>query len=179
MSEIMIDIETLAVPEKLPAGALVEVCQIGVVLFNGPDVMEQLNLFPHEGNGLCSADTVRWWMDQELKPEWVQRRRDGDTRPMAECLRELQRMVGYPSPWIWSKGGFDTEILRCHFAAARMATPWAYKHVRDLRTVLKEAEVTVCPAAVQHDALEDARGQVAQLHQAREKIRKHDWKVSA
>jgi len=147
--EFMLDLETGAVPESLPADTLVEVVEIGLVRFRETEVIDRLRLFPAVGNGLCSADTDHlFWMrrlaEGEPVPEWLRNRLDNRVTPMEECLRAVTKFIGWQGkPNIWTKGAFDLPILACHLAAARMPCPWKYWHARDLRTFIKEADVRV------------------------------------
>lgn len=174
-TEIMIDIETLGVPEDLPAGYRVEVVEIGVVKFrDGQPLDHGLLLFPRVGNGLCCASTAAWWMKQAVKrgelPAWARERLEAErfeTLPdMGSCLEMVRDYIGgYDMP-VWSKGAFDLPILKQHFAACQLVLPWQYWNERDLRTMVKEARLDDRGRAT-HTALEDARVQVRLLNEAR------------
>lgn len=170
--ECMIDIETLAVPENVPAGVAVEVVQIAAVLFDENGIHDEINLFPREGNGLADPETVRWWMTLPV-PAWLDERNDADCpealASMAGCLKVLAAFVGPGRP-VWSKGGFDLDILQHHAALERLPRLWEYWQRRDLRTVMKEMDYTLNVSA-EHDALVDARQQVADLLEFRRILR--------
>lgn len=174
-TEIMIDLETLAVPEDLAPGALVEVVEIGVVRFLRDGTMPDLGMlfFPREGNGQCSAATARWWMNQP-EPEWLRVRNEAEspeTLPgMQMCLAMLTRYIADFKAVVWSKGAFDLRILAAHYAAQGMPCPWLYHQCRDLRTAMKEAGVMQPYETVAHSALEDARDQVRLLRECRARV---------
>lgn len=172
--EIMIDLETLAVPEDLPAGMLVEVVEIGAVKFGPDGIEDDIHLFPREGNGLCSAGTVSWWMKQPHVPKWLDVRMDAECPEalpsMAECLKKLAAFIGGYNSVVWSKGGFDLKILGDHFSANQLARPWQYYSCRDLRTLMKDCGVAQPYETVAHDALEDAKAQVELLRTCRRVI---------
>jgi len=175
VKEIMIDIETLAVPDSLPPGALVEVTEIAALEFPQPDgKLRTCLLYPREGNGLCSADTVSWAMRRPATPAWLDARTDADCPEalpdMTFCLQALTRYIGGGSPVLWAKGAFDFQILEAHYRACGLTVPWEYWQLRDLRTIIKEAGVRVDHSRVAHNALEDCVAQVRQLMQAREKM---------
>lgn len=170
-TEYMIDIETLAVPESLPAGALVEVVEIAAVKFCGDKILDEILLYPMEGNGLCSADTVLFWMRRDQRPQWLIGRMEAESPEelpsMENCLKVLRAFLGDHRRVIWSKGRFDMDILGAHYAANQMPRPWEYYNLRDLRTAMKEAEVAQPYGQVTHNALEDARMQVELLSDCR------------
>lgn len=170
-TEIMIDLETLGVPESLPAGALVEVVEIGAVRFGPDGIEDELHVFPAEGNGLCSADTVGWWMKATHKPGWLLER-DGQVElpDMEACLKALTAFIGYEKLNIWSKGGFDLDILWGHYSARRLVCPWKYFQRRELRSVMKECGVHQPYETVAHGALADSVKQVELLRECRAKV---------
>jgi len=174
-ADIMIDLETLAVPEEIPRGSLVEVVEIGAVKFNDSgEILEQLIIHPKPCNGLCSAGTVQFWMNQiEEKgmPEFYRKRQAPEKLPsMKEALQELTRFIGGFHSEIWSKGGFDLQILSAHYAENQLIRPWQYFKQRDLRSVMKFAGVFSTHGNVSHNALEDARAQVELLMECRGKL---------
>lgn len=184
-TEIMIDIETLAVPEELPRGYVPEVVEIGAVKFRGDEIIDELPLlFPAEGNGLCTAETVTFWFQQVLgsyivggpvrMPQWVYERVQAESPEalpsMGMCLQMLTDFIGYDPVPIWSKGKFDLNILWSHYGAKKLVCPWKYYQCRDLRTMMKECGVAGNYEDVAHDALVDARDQVGYLAKCRERF---------
>lgn len=181
MKRMILDIETLAVPEDLPAGVLVDVVQVGVVLCAGHDLeiidRRQWNVLPC---GLGQDSTIRFWMKQAEKwhlPEWALARmpdRDRSPRvmgavPMDTVLRELQVLWGVGDEKcgeVWSKGSFDVDILQTHFAACGLRPPWRYYQARDLRTLMKVCGVKGLPhGIVDHEGLADAIAETAELRE--------------
>lgn len=169
---MVIDIETLAVPEKLPPGMLVDVVQVGVVVL-GYDLevlaTREWNVKP---NGVCEESTVRWAMElavaRRMVPEWVPARgRGGNAWSMASVLREIAVLWGAGDEAcgeVWSKGAFDVEILRQHFGALGMFCPWKYHEARDLRTLMKACGVSgKLYDEVAHEALADALAEAGEL----------------
>lgn len=170
--EIMIDIETLAVPERLPKGFLVEVVEIGAVKFGPHGIEDEMEiLFPRPGNGLCEALTVQFWMTRPTVPSWLDARVSAgkpERMPdMRQCLEKLTRFIGGYKAVVWSKGAFDLRILREHYTANHMGCPWQYYNERDLRTVMKEAGVARPYEQVSHNALDDCIQQVGSLLRCR------------
>lgn len=178
MTEIMIDIETLAVPEDLPPGRLVEVVQIAAIKTGLNGIEDTINLFPAQDNGLCSASTVTFWLQQlntpGRHPQWMHHRTSAEspeTLPsMKTCLQSLTRFIGTSGATIWSKGSFDLQILLDHYTAHQLLCPWRYYQQRDLRTLMKECGISRPYTDTQHDALADAQDQLQRLLECRECI---------
>lgn len=187
MREIMIDIETLGIPEEIPKGYLMEVTHIGAVKFGPDGIEDEEEWFPAEGNGLATGGTVTFWLQQILQrgagevrvPRWAYERMDAhstrDARSgfkalasMKTCLEGLTRFIGMNKPVVWSKGGFDLDILLDHYGANQLVCPWRYYEQRDLRTVMKECGVSRSYEDAVHDALVDARDQVGLLMECRQ-----------
>lgn len=177
-TEVMIDIETLAVPDGLRPGELVEVVQIGAVKFDLEGIMDAgLSLFPQEDNGCLTGETVTFWLKQILNrshevhiPQWAYQRMEVDKLSlpnMKTCLEHLTRYIGTYKATVWSKGAFDLPILAAHYAANGMPCPWSYHKCRDLRTLMKECGVSQPYDQVEHDALGDCLKQVELLNESR------------
>jgi len=167
---LMLDIEALACPENLPPGHLVEVTQIGAVAFqpnvqSGNRIIDELNLFPTAGNGLCDPKTVGWWIDQIGKhglPEWHLRRANKSTTSMLVCLNELRDFIATHKPEkVWCKNpAYDKAILQLHFAALRVPCP--LRKVHDVRTIQDWYGIKDDPDGP-HDALADCLSQIGIL----------------
>lgn len=173
MKRMVIDIETLAVPERLPPGMLVEVVQVGVVVLgNNLEVLEtrEWNVQP---NGACDESTVRWALElavaRRMVPEWVEARREGTAWSMENVLGEIAVLWGRGKEAcgeVWSKGAFDVEILRQHYGALRRFCPWKYHEARDLRTLMKSCGVHgKLYDEVAHTALADAMAEAEDLRE--------------
>ena len=187
MNTMMIDLETLAVPESLPPGMLVDVGDVGVVVMDS-----DLNIVDSRGwavlcCGCASSDTSLWWMglcaERGRLPNWALARlpdgkRPKDVLPAVPMRDPLVTIAELWRKWnckeVWSKGGFDLDILRGHYAAQRMLCPWQYYRARDLRSVMKFLGVTVEAAKVSHDAMDDAADQVQALRRCRVAARAND-----
>jgi len=166
MKWAVIDLETLAVPEEIPVGGLLEIVQIGIFAMDEATEVGALDLFPEEGNGLCTAGTARWWMEQlqgGVKPEWLQRRNAKKTSPMPECLRFIEHFFKvHQVAEVWGNSPeMDLTPLENHFKALRMLPPWRYYQKRDVRTL--RAHVGAKASHGGHDALSDARHEAALL----------------
>ncbi len=170
MKRMILDIETLAVPEMLPPGMLVDVVQVGVVVLVDDKVVERRE-WCVQPNGVCEESTVRWAMALAVKrgrlPDWAVERAEGSAWKMRDVLLELILLWGDEEKAcreLWSKGSFDADILRMHFGHEKMFCPWRYHEARDLRTLMKVTGVKGLPyEEVAHEALADAVAEAAEL----------------
>jgi hypothetical protein len=173
VKRMVLDIETLALPELLPPGMLVDVVQVGlVVLGDNLEVLErrEWNVQP---NGVSDENTVRWWMNMMLerrkKPEWLRSRNAGSGMDMDRVLKEITLLYGVGDDRcreVWSKGVFDTDILAAHFGAVKRFLPWRYHEVRDLRTLMKACGVSgKLYDEVAHEGLADALAEAEELRE--------------
>ena len=173
----MIDLETLATPAELPPGALVEVTEIAVVLFDEHGVYHArtFHRFPAANNGLASVGTATWWMRRIASgqiPAWHRQREHlGPKLPdMAGCLKDLQEFLTANNvKSVWNKWHFDLPILEAHLGMYKLHCPWKFYQRRcigqemDLHNIRPEKGLTV------HDALDDA---VDQAHHAQKILRR-------
>lgn len=179
---LMLDLETLATPDDLRPGELVEITEIGAVFFDAAsgDIFREFQLFPKPGNGTCSVDTVQFWMrqiEEGRRPAWMTER----NTPRNEKLWDMERCLNLIATLcremnvreVWCKGmDFDLSILRAHYAARGMPTPWHFAAKRDLRTLMKCCGVSAPYGSVCHDSLQDCRDQIGQLMQCRKMLTK-------
>ena len=168
---MVIDIETLAVPEKLPPGMLVEVVEVGlVVLGDDLEVLEKRE-WAVAPNGVCEESTVRWAMELAVKkgvmPIWAEIREVNRAWSMEAVLREIAVLWSlHECREVWSKGAFDVDLLRQHYGALKMFCPWKYHEARDLRTLMKACGVKGLPYdEVAHTALADALAEAEDLRE--------------
>lgn len=183
MNNLMIDLETTAVSPD--AGIL----SIGAVLFDKKDLGERYyaNVRLERGvNDVVEDSTLRWWLSQSPEAKkrlsdpvpisarsmsgefmwFLQRTGLIEYRP-AKTLQELSLRDAPHSKdyYIWSHGAsFDIPILESLFRRLGMENPpWAFRNVRDTRTLFSLGTLTVDREAivkkegvVMHDALGDA-----------------------
>jgi hypothetical protein len=186
MTHIMIDLETLGTdPVEAP------IIQIGAVAFeledDGPSdaypyfrvmVDAQSCLVP-PFTRIISPDTVAWWADTD--PELLVRlMRERGGHPLAEALAELGLWIMQIDDGIegvWSNGAtFDISMLEAAYKQAGLRTPWHFRTVRDVRTMVMIAgndercweggTITETEAkGIKHDALVDCLRQVRVMQQ--------------
>jgi 3' exoribonuclease, RNase T-like len=161
VKDIMIDFETL------DTGSDCVVISLGACLFDiqkksipstfymAADVQEQLN----KGRKV-SADTIRWWMQQEGAAKHVFNEK---AKPMDEVLKTFVYWLNSVSQKkerkIWGNGStFDVSILENLLRMYNFEIPWNYNAVMDLRTFKRFVGKgdQIPKAKVAHHALEDA-----------------------
>jgi hypothetical protein len=185
MNRAMIDLETLGTPEGVPPGMLVEVTEVGMVVFDeGFAPLSQYRASIRPDNGVCNPATAEFWMEQAAKngelPEWAVHRqlyREAvrKNKPVPEFVPELAVVLldvrgilnEFKVAEIWCKGkDFDLRILQDHMGAMRLSCPWAYGsglRGRDLREVIRWESLKQDYSLVSHNALEDCLLQMDQL----------------
>lgn len=172
----MLDLETLAVPEELPPGSLVEVTEIGLVLYDLATYETRLTLRAFlSPNGQASHGTLHWWFQRFANghiPDWYRARDQKQTLSMDSCLENISKILQASAPHeCWSRGAFDWQILQSHFAANRMHAPWRFYQLRELRTLHLEVDPKHKPPPAPHNALEDALEQVRLLARLKNQIK--------
>jgi len=180
-SEIMIDIETLALPEYHDAGARLEVTEIAAVRFNASGVLKTCHLFPKQGNGERDVLTYNWWIQQAALtgrlPLWLEKRLADEATAPGPCMEALVDFIygdeddEEPLLWCSSKYAdfFDLRILETHviqWADQDFCYP---KQRRDMNTLVREADLPRKEKT--HNALEDAVQQVETLLEIRQLLK--------
>jgi exodeoxyribonuclease VIII len=169
MYNIMVDLETLDTSHSAV------VLSIGAVAFDPETgtLGEQLYLEMTEDASFqqkvlgrtISADTVMWWMNQNLQAKQVFFDYTGaqDKNPRVRTYTALEKfsdfVVKHNAPYIWGNGAdFDNIILGNLYEAAKMTRPWSYSRNRCFRT-LKNLGVgprKYTRYGTHHNALDDA-----------------------
>lgn len=127
-----------------------------------PDTAEQLRT----GRSL-SADTLRWWMQQEAGARQVLA---ASQQPVVDVLAELDAfLMGGNLGGVWGNGAdFDCVILGDLYETFGRKKPWSYSKNRCLRTLraLQHPKEIVMPQRVgtHHNALDDAIHQAKLIH---------------
>lgn len=171
MTSIMVDLETWG---TRPGSAL---RSIGAVTFDlasgavGDEFYANIDDASCESWGLTKDPaTVQWWAEQSSEA------RDA----LAEAPQALpDALMRFANWWgehagteLWAYGpNFDEVLLGAAFKACSIAAPWTYKQPRCARTMLALAGVEIPRSkGVHHNAIDDARNQVAALHEAFTKL---------
>lgn len=165
--EAMVDLETL---DTTPTSA---VFQAAIVFFDKThtiiyretwniNVDEQLARFR-----TVSASTLAFHLGN---PENVKAAlEDEEAVSVGTFVRHLiDNIQIYKPKMIWTKGNFDCNILQTMFNDEGLNTPWNFRQICELRTLMRE--IGVKRGEVSHNALEDCTKQVAQLAECRGRI---------
>ena len=163
MNNLMIDIETMGTKP----GCVI--LSIGAVLFGGGQLGREfyIEIDPTncQAHGMTiNADTLRWWMRQEIKPP---------VNGAATLEHALRRLSGEFNNWremcVWANSPtFDLAILRDAYARVSMKAPWPFWQERDFRSARDILApdfsiTTVRPFGDTHHALADAKRQAKAL----------------
>lgn len=187
---LMFDIESLDV------GPRSVVTQIGMYGFDLDDeeilpdpvmsylpIQPQLNLINPRS---VSASTIIWWMGQSSNARAGFEQSSGDDfEELASLMRHLVRNFnrltnnGTLAYELWARGPqFDIVNIESLLIDVGLPVPWKYNRVRDLRTLmaqanLKTADVPEPKGYVQHHAGWDCRYQLDCYMAARKALRSH------
>lgn len=169
MNHLMIDMEFL---DTRPTAAILS---IGAVFFD-PEEQKIGNTFyttvsaddcVRRHGMTISADTVKWWIDQDIKA--IKAAFDTDKVMMLELalIKFANFVSSVPSDKliVWSQGSIDLEILK--FAWTKLSDPkakipWMFRNERDLRTawaLFPNLDVPRKSGTTKHNALDDAINQ--------------------
>lgn len=172
--EAMIDIETL----DLKPSAVV--LSVGVVRFSQAhsisatrsshmrvDLQSQL-----DAGRTVSEHTLLWWMEQSKEAQSAAFGVDDRLHP-TQVWDILDKMLTGANQ-VWAKSpSFDMVILESMFRDFDADTPWHYRDLRDVRTIMAEAEMDRDWAppdmngSVAHNAVHDCDRQIYQVTNAR------------
>lgn len=160
----MIDIETL--------GTAVDtvVLSIGAVFFDtitkelGPKFIMNLKIEDQLETRSITADTLRFWVNQSNAAKKVF---NEEALPTAVALNAFSKWVvanapedGNVEPW-GNGATFDISIMEHLLTEFKVAVPWKFYNVRDLRTFKKyvAGNAKVEKLGIEHNALDDAMSQ--------------------
>lgn len=123
---------------------------------------------------VADPDTLSWWRKQPLKVWQEVTDNGGDLAfvlgEFADWLAALRKgpdssKTGTKLRLWGDAASFDLTLLACAYRAVHMPVPWHYQEefcYRTLRTILASEKPR---SKVQHDALSDARAQLAHLQE--------------
>jgi len=181
MCHVMFDIETLS---TLSDSAIMSV---GMVRFN---LEKDINYMIHSAIDIQSCLDVGLKVDGPTIDWWLSRPKETQNKLINKEKRDIQIVLKeiifqfekWPHPqyywYVWSHSScFDIVILENAFKACKMKIPWAYKNVRDTRTLFDLADYTY-KAKGGHDALEDALSQVEAVQDAYKQLMKKEVNIN-
>lgn len=178
MSHVMFDLETFGTRP----GSVIR--SIGAVVFDpngsghGDGFYANINRKSCEDLGLTvDPATEKWWSQQSRDAEW---QLEGNQKPLPEVVNAFGAwFVSVGGEYIWCQGAnFDSVLWEAAIVAAgRKVAPWKFWNVRDTRTIYHMArfnDKTIKRDGTFHNALDDAKHQVACVQAAMRKIRGND-----
>lgn len=169
MLDLMIDLETLGIDQGAP------IIAIGAVFFNpktgelGAEYSATIDFESACGRRTPSASTIQWWLMQSDDARAKVLNGDETMKHALEGLISfIDSNVKRSKVKPWGNGStFDISILEDCFKDYYIDTPWQYRNIRDVRTVVDVADsIGITRDMIEfegtpHDALDDAK------HQAR------------
>lgn len=176
--DLMLDLETL---DNVATTAIV---QIGAVVFDrdSGDIIDEFKADVDPQScvdvGLTiGVDTIMWWLKQsdEARVSITSTPRGR----IQEVLANLNSFVTKyePDPRevnVWCHATFDFPIMQNIYKAVGKDAPWHYRSARDLRTLtdLSGANIyAIRRKGTYHDALDDCKHQVKQLHMCMKRLK--------
>jgi len=163
MKHVMLDLETLG---TVPNSAVIS---IGAVQFDlngemGKTFHSNITAASCREIGLIEDPaTHQWWAKQSKE---AQDRIMADRKPVNEVVSRFGSwFLGCGAEFVWGNGAtFDVVLWECVCRRLGVSPPWKFWNVRDMRTVIHMFDLdvrTMGRAGVHHDALDDAKFQVA------------------
>lgn len=168
MKNVMFDIETLG---TRPTSVIV---QIGACYFNRNtgevDREFSVNIEPDD-RFTQDQSTLDWWaaQSQEAKDAVF----TGGIK-LEEALAEFAIFLK-DCEYLWSHATFDAPILSNAYAVLGMKMPVPYRGLRDIRTLMDLSNTSALKVAregIHHNALDDAKTQVAYCYPAFKRLQK-------
>lgn len=168
---LMIDLETLGTEAGCP------VIAIGACFFDDYEVKETfykvLNVQEQIDSGRHpSADTIKWWMQQEGAAKRVFKENALPTGAVMDDFVKFSKTYTKVKPW-GNGATFDISIIESLLKDCEIAPPWLYYNVRDLRTFKEDVyDGKDMPfEGIKHHALHDAIYQANVVMEGRKRLR--------
>lgn len=165
-THLMLDLETLG--QKANTAVL----SLGAVLFTSKEVIAETYIVPSLKSQLSGnkravdADTVAWWMKQDVYAKKVFEEAMQSPLTIAGFCSDfsvfIDKHAGRSDIVAWSNGaGFDVPIMEHIMHSVGLEVPWKFWNIRCYRTLkyLFPIENAVAKQSVKHNALDDARFQ--------------------
>lgn len=180
-TDVMVDIETLSTEQDAA------IISIAAVYFNpktgaiGDEFYTNVNLQSNINAGRnISASTLMWWMDQSKSAQDMVFKQNNKSPKLSESLKLFIEFFKHDSLKVWGNGStFDMTILESAFKRCKLAAPWKFWNVRDVRTAVEMGELlNFTPkrdmpfTGVRHNALDDSKHQAKYVSAIYQRINK-------
>lgn len=166
MQDVMLDLETL------DTKSTAAVVQIGACYFDRETGnighTFKVNVRPDFEDTTVSYDTIAWWLTQSDAAR--QSITDSPVDPLMAINSLSEFLQKGKAKYIWSHATFDVPILLHLYETWAKKFPIHYTKMRDIRTVMDLADVSLDDMpqreGTHHDALDDCCYQVGYVTQA-------------
>jgi DNA polymerase III epsilon subunit-like protein len=173
MKHVMLDLETLG---TVPGASVIS---IGAVQFDldgrmGETFQKNISAASCREIGLVEdPNTIAWWAKQS---EEAQSRVVKDTQPVGAVVSAFSSwFLRNGCEFVWGHGStFDVTLWEAVCRRLGVGVPWKFYNVRDTRTIFHVMGLdirTMNRVGVHHDALDDAKFQVACVAEALKSLR--------
>lgn len=170
MTDFMVDIETISTK---PNAAIVAIgaCEFDMETGKtGRRFYTNIDWKSNQGYGRSvDLNTIKWWMKQSDAARMALLEGETATLPSAMLKFALFYKECGNLP-IWSHANFDEQILRNAFEAVDIVTPWHFRDIRDIRTLMgmlpRGTDIPGKREGTHHNALDDALFQCQYVSQA-------------
>lgn len=160
MNNIMIDIETVST--KMNSAVI----QVAMLRFDwegniSDEITLELALDEQIHKGLdINSGTLSWWLD--TNPDHLKHLLNNGQN-VDSILNIIKKYITFED-YLWCHATFDIPVLNNLFSTYNCKIPWAFKKVRDIRTLVDLANLDLTQynwdQEKTHDALDDCRFQV-------------------
>lgn len=167
MKDIMHDLETYGVPDRLPPGVTPVIASIGAIRFDlstgefGQSFYCNVTRESCEAIGMqCDEDTLDWWSKQTQAAQDALLVDQIDIHEACSNFRTWVRGMR-KGQYLWGNGVlFDNAIMRGAFRLADVRFPIHWSHDSDVRTLVrigpKNAVKNEPQVGTHHNALDDS-----------------------
>lgn len=172
----MIDLETLSVQTT---GVILSIGAVAFDIDTGK-TFEQFEIFPEVDSQLenrtVAWSTIKWWFTQEHEAR--QSQVNVDRIKLDESLKQLINFISLNCESgfkVWANG-FDINLLDHAYNQIGIKSPWSYKNVLDLRSMVWLSKISTNQygsVGTKHTALADCLWQIAILADAYKIIKEY------
>lgn len=165
---LMVDLETLGVNAN---SIVLTIAAVPFDIKTG-ETGKPFEVFPivETQNRKYNWSTIKWWFSQDevVRTQQAEAKRDFDLDICLDQLSVFCKDNLEKNFRVWGNG-FDIPLLNQAYDDYGLKTPWSYKNIFDMRTIVWLSKVSVkkheCPGT-QHDAVDDCIWQINVLKDA-------------
>ena len=167
IKNFMIDLETLSTKSNAV------ICSVGIIEFNIETGQNISSFYQVVDIQSCidlgmnvEGDVIKWWFSQT---EQARLELCKESKPLQVVLKLINDYMGtdYNNNIVWSNGScFDITILENAFEKCKLISPWVFRNIRDVRTVvslLPQIKNSMQFQGIKHHPLDDCKNQIEYL----------------